>query len=152
MAELDDATWSAILAHEDTELDVPAPPEALAAFELGLGFALPLSHQALLRRANGGVVGYVRLFGVGRSDALDLGRQLAEMRPYIEGMADGPVLPFASDWGGSYFCYDIRRLDGAAEFPVLLWNHQYSEEPADRPLLWSEFAPDFVTFVRLVIA
>jgi hypothetical protein len=151
MAWLDAATWDAVVAHEDTELEAAAAPEAIAAFESALGVALPPSHRAFLLRSNGGVIGYVRLFGVGRADALDLGQQVAEMRPYLEGMADGPILPFASDWGGSYFCYDVRRADSAGEFPVLLWNHEYSEEAEDRPMLWSEFAPDFVGFVRRVI-
>ncbi len=63
-----------------------------------------------------------------------------------------PVLPFASDWGGSYFCYDLRGpRDASGEYPVLYWNHEYSEEPDDRPNLWAQFAPDFVTFVRKVI-
>lgn len=151
MAIFDDKTWTAVLAHEDTELGMPASSGALAAFETRLGLTLPASHREFLLRANGGVVGYVRLFGVGRPDVLDLARFVSEMRPYIEEMADGPILPFASDWGGSYFCYDLRRSMGG-EYPVLLWNHEYSEEPDDRPMLWSEFAPDFVAFVKRVIA
>ena len=152
MARLDDKTWAAVTAHENTELDSPAPAEAIDAFEAGHGFVLPASHREFLSRGNGGVVGHVRLFGVGRPDALDLGGQVFEMRPELEGMADGPVLPFASDWGGSYFCYDLRRPTPEGEYPVLYWNHEYSEEPDDRPLVWSEFAQDFVAFVRRVTA
>ncbi len=151
MSHLDDATWSAVTAHPDTELDPPASADAVRAFEGRHGVALPASHREFLMRGNGGVVGDVRLFGVGRPDALDLGQQVSEMRPVVEGMADGPLLPFASDWGGSYFCYDLRRPTTAGEFPVLYWNHEYSEEPEDRPLLWSMFASDFPTFVQKVI-
>jgi hypothetical protein len=152
MTYLDDDTWSAVTAHCDTKLDAPASAEAVVEFEGRHGVALPATHREFLMRGNGGVVGYVRLFGVGRPDALDLGQQVSEMRPELEGMADGPVLPFASDWGGSYFCYDLRRPTDAAEFPVLYWDHEYSEEPDDRPKLWSKFAPNFLAFVRKVIA
>ncbi len=152
MARLDDKTWAAVTAHEGTELDSPASADAIAAFEARHGFVLPASYREFLSRGNGGVVGYVRLFGVGRPDALDLGRQVSDMQPELEGMADGPVLPFASDWGGSYFCFDLHRQTPDGEYPVLYWNHEYSEEPDDRSLVWSEFTPDFVAFVRRVTA
>ena len=150
-AHFDDKTWAAILAHEDTELDNPASAKAIGAFEAKHEFVLPEAHQEFLIRGNGGVVGYVRLFWVGRKDHFDLGGQLSEMRTYIEGMADGPVLPFASDWGGSYFCYDLPKAATSKGYRVLLWNHEYSEEPDDRPMLWSKFAPDFVGFIKNVI-
>jgi hypothetical protein len=150
MAHFDDKTWNAILAHEDTQLDPPATPKSLAAFEAKFGFVLPEAHREFLLRGNGGVVGYSRLFGVGRKDALDLGRQLSDVRAEIEAMADGPVLPFANDWGGSYFCYDLRKPAGARGYPVLFWEHEYAEEPEDRPLLWSRFAPNFVAFIKKV--
>jgi hypothetical protein len=152
VTRLDDKTWAAVTAHEDTQLAPPAPAEAIVAFQTEHKFALPLSHQEFLSRGNGGVVGYVRLFGVGRSDALDLSRQIALVRPKLERMSDGPVLPFASDWGGSYFCYDLQRQYGEGVYPVLFWNHEYSEEPDDRSLMWSEYAADFIAFVRRVTA
>jgi hypothetical protein len=126
--------------------------DAVAHFEASHGVALPAAHREFLLRANGGIVGYVRLFGVGRSDFLDLSRQVTEMQAVIGSTADGPVLPYASDWGGSYFCYNLRRPGENGSFSVFLWNHEYSEEPDDRPMLWSKFAPDFVAFLRIVIS
>jgi len=151
MPNFDDKAWAAILAHEDTKLDSAATAKAIAAFEKKYGFVLPDAHREFLAKGNGGVVGYARLFGVGRKDALDLGRQLSEMRSDIQGMADVPVLPFANDWGGSYFCYDLRKPPSAKGYPVLFWNHEYSEEPDDRDMVWSKFAPDFVAFVKKVV-
>jgi SMI1-KNR4 cell-wall len=150
MDHIDESLWAKVLGAEDTELADPAPAEAIEAFEATHGVALPSAHREFLLRANGGCVGYSRLFGVGRADFLDLDRMVSEMRPYIECMADGPVLPFASDWGGSYFCYDLHRLGETGRSAVLFWNHEYSEEPDDRPMLWSEFATDFVAFLRKV--
>ncbi|MHC4399191.1 MAG: SMI1/KNR4 family protein [Planctomycetota bacterium] len=151
MSHIDEDTWAAILAHEDTDLESPARPESIATFEAEHGFVLPDAHREFLLRGNGGVVGYARLFGVDRKDALDLGRQLSEMRSDIEGMADGSVFPFANDWGGSYFCYDLGKPASPKGYPVLFWNHEYSEEPDDRPMLWSEFAPDSVAFVKEIL-
>lgn len=152
MGQIDEQLWADVLAADDTDLDPPAFEENIAAFEARHGVRLPSAHREFLLRSNGGLVGYARLFGVRRPDSLDLDGRVSEMRALIEGMADGPVFPFASDWGGSYFCYDLSRPGAAAPLPVLLWNHQYSEEPDDRPLLWSAFAPDFLAFVREVIA
>jgi hypothetical protein len=151
MPHFDDKTWAAILAHEDTELHKPAIAKAITAFEGKHKFVLPDAHQGFLLRGNGGVVGMIRLFGVGRKDHLDLGRQLKDMRSDIEGMADGPVLPFASERGGSYFCYDLTKAATPKGYPVLFWNHEYSEEPDDRPMVWSRFAPNFVGFIKKVI-
>jgi len=151
MPHFDDKTWARILASENTELDVPAKPKAIAEFEAKCDFVLPDAHREFLLRGNGGVVGLARLFGVGRDDALDLRRQIADMRADIEGMAEGPILPFASDWGGSYFCYDLRKPPNAKGYPVLFWNHEYSEEPDDRPMVWSSYAPNFEAFITKVI-
>jgi hypothetical protein len=152
MDHIDDRLWADVIAHEDTSLAPPASEEAVAAFEATHGVALPEAHRQLLLLGNGGVVGSARLFGVGRGDALDLGRQVSEMRPELETMADGPVLPFGSDWGGSYFCYDLSRPSESGQLRVLNWNHEYSEEPDCRPMLWSEYANNFVAFLRKVIA
>jgi hypothetical protein len=55
------------------------------------------------------------------------------MGPYIAGIEEGRVLPFANDWGGSYFCFDLTKKSKDGEYPVLFWNHEYSEEPEDEP-------------------
>ncbi len=151
MSHLDESIWAAVIAQADTELAPPASADAVTKFEADYRVVLPAAHRAFLQRGNGGIVGYVRLFGVGRSDGLDLGTEVVEMRPYIEGLANGLILPFANDWGGSYFCYDLQHRDDKGDYPVLLWDHEYSEEPDDRPMLWSTFAADFVSFLKEII-
>jgi hypothetical protein len=151
MTYFDKETWARIRAHEDTELDAPATPEAMAAFEAKHGVALPAAHREFLMTSNGGLVGYVKLFGVGRGDFLDLEGQTREMGAEIGKTAEGPVLPFACDWAGGYYCYDLRKPAAPEGYPVLYWDHEYSEEPDDLPMLWSEYAPDFVSFVTKVL-
>ncbi|MFH1304176.1 MAG: SMI1/KNR4 family protein [Planctomycetota bacterium] len=152
MTAFDDKIWAAVLANEDSKLSPPAFVEDIASFEAKHNFILPLSHREFLLRGNGGTVGGVRLFGVALPNALDLDRQVSEMRPEIEGMANGPVIPFASDWGGSYFCYDLQKPGCDGEFPVLYWNHEYSEEPEYLPMVWSGFALGFMEFIEKVIS
>ena len=67
---------------------------------------------------------------------------------YIEGMIEKSVFPIASDWGGSFYCYDLRAPLTPLGDPVLRWNHEYSEEPEYQSDVWSEFAPNFVSFIE----
>jgi len=83
--------------------------------------------------------------------ALDLVGVVNNMGPYIAGTEEGKILPFANDWGGSYFCFDLTKKSEDGEYPVLFWNHEYSEEPEDEPYLWSEFAHTFAHFVERVL-
>jgi hypothetical protein len=150
MSHFTAADWAAILAHEDTALDGPATQADLNEFERLTGLSLPESHKEFLRRGNGGDLGWVRLFGVNRADSLDLYRQIEESQPLLEETWKGPILPFAKDCGGSYFCFDLR--EPGREYPVLHWNHEYTEESELRPEIWSHFADDFVVFVRQAVA
>lgn len=152
MTAFDDRLWAAVLAHEDTNLYSPALAEDIRSFEAKHEFALPPSHREFLLRGNGGVVGGIRLFGVALPNALDLDRQVTEMRPELEGMSHGPVIPFASDWGGNYFCYDLQKPGRDGEYPVLCCDHEYSEEPEDLPMAWSGFALDFKEFIEKAIS
>jgi SMI1 / KNR4 family (SUKH-1) len=151
MEPLDKETWDAVLGHPDTKLNPPAPATAIDAFEAHQRVVLPASHRQFLLRANGGEIGCARLFGVGQFGPLDLSSTIEQMQAFIEGIESGQVMPFANDWGGSYFCYDLHRRTAKGDYPVLRWNHEFSEEPADRPHLWSEFAPDFVGFLKGII-
>jgi hypothetical protein len=143
------ADWAAITAHPDTDLDAPATESELAEFERAIGVSLPAGHKELLRRGNGGILGRVRLFGVHRSDALDLRWQIERHRANLGEASQGSVLPFARDWGGRYFGFDLRAPDG--EYPVLYWNDDHPDERGSLRLSWSPFAEDFVTFVRRVV-
>lgn len=152
MTTFDNQLWAAVRAHEDTDLYPAASAEEIEAFETKHKFILPPSHRGFLLRGNGGAVGRIRLFGVDLPNALDLDRQVSEMRPLLEGMPHGPVIPFASDWGGSYFCYDLQKPGRDGDFPILRCNLEYAEEPEEFPQAWSGFALDFVEFIEKVIS
>src|SRR5262245_45863699 len=116
MLHLDEKTWDAVTSHADTRLEPPAALAAMVAVEAAHRVELPPSHREFLLHSNGGEVGYARLFGVGRLDHLDLDGVISETLPFLKGIAGGPVLPFANDWGGSYFCYNLRRRSADGEF------------------------------------
>lgn len=151
MSHFTPADWHAILSRDDTKLDGPASDADLAGFERATGLVLPQSYKEFLRRGNGGLLADYRLFGVNRSDMLNLRRQAEENRPELEATSRGAVLPFASDWGGCYFCFNLDAGVGG-EYPVLFWNFEYAEEAETRHLVWSVVADDFVAFVRRVVA
>lgn len=148
MTHFSEKIWTELKADPDTNLNPPATQNEIDRFEQEFGVNFPPSYREFLLAANGGVVGYARVFGVGRNDHLDLQTQIKQMTEWIEGVADRRVLLFASDWGGSYFCFDLQKPDKYGEFPVVCWNHEYSEEPDDKPMLWSKIATDFVAFCR----
>ena len=112
---------------------------------------LPPAHQAFLQHTNGGeLLLYVKLFGIGRGDALDFAEQVAFRSRFIEGVSEKTRLPFAVDAGGSVFCYDLTKPTESGDYPVLYWNIEYSEDPEDSPWkerLWSEYAPGFSEFL-----
>jgi hypothetical protein len=147
MDHFDEGLWAAILRHPHTDLDAAAPDEVIAAFEADLGFRLPPAHRAFLRRANGGQVGALLFFGVGRGDALDLCR----VGSLAQSTTIRPVVPFAKNWGGDYYCYDLWRSASSGDYAVLYWNHECFEERARRRELWSPDAPDFLAFLRQVV-
>lgn len=97
-----------------------------------LNLELPPSLCELLSHFNGGAIASIRLFGVGRDDSLDL---VTSFQTYsdIPTVSLLNMLPFASDWGGSLYCFDLANPLVDGKFFVWFWCHEYSEEPADAP-------------------
>jgi hypothetical protein len=151
MPNFEAAVWDRIMAHRNTQLDPGTQPEEIASLEQSHNVRLPDSHREFLLRANGGFLGKFRLFGITRGDSLDIDEQITEMRSVLEETSQGPVLPFASDWGGSYFCFDLRQVDQSSDYPVLYWDHEYTEEPDWSDHIWSNFADNFVDLVEKAI-
>lgn len=133
--------------HEDTEVDDGASDDAIATAQSAAEFTFPPSYTEFLRHFNGGVIACIRLFGVGRADALDL-MTMFENLSDIPPIGARTVFPFASDWGGSYFCFDLNHPRADGEFPIYYWNHEFSEEPAEAPYVWVQRESNFADFVR----
>jgi hypothetical protein len=151
MPNFDAAVWARIKAHRNTKLNPGTQPEEIASLEQSHNVRLPDSYREFLLKANGGFLGKFRLFGIARGDSLDLDQQITEMQSEMEETSQGPVLPFASDWGGSYFCFDLRQIGPSSDHPVLYWDHEYTEEPDWSDHIWSGFADNFVDFVEKAI-
>ncbi len=147
MLFFDQNSLKSILDKAAAETFQIATESAILEFESKCNFQLPEAHRELLLKCNGGEIGPIRLFGVGRTDYLDLGNQVSEMREEIQGMANGPIYPIACDFSGSYFCYDLTGKSSPKGYPVLFWDHEFSEEPSERKRLWKKVSPDFVGFM-----
>ena len=132
----------------DSEALLPGTPLApIATIETKLGHTLPPSYKEFLSQVNGGAVGGIRLFGVDRGDHLDFIVKLAELSSFIPSIEARIMIPFASDWGGGLYCFDTYHPTGDGEYAIWYWNHEYSEEPADAPYVWSQIEANFVTFM-----
>lgn len=108
---------------------------------------LPPSYKEFLANINGGALGSIRLFGIDRSDHLDLRKNIEELGVFIPSIAQKIMIPIANDWGGSLFCLDTYHPSENGELPVWYWNHEYSEEPADAPYVWSRIHDSFAMFI-----
>jgi hypothetical protein len=150
---VDSQIWKEILAHPETKLNPPVSVEIIYAFEQEQKIILPKSHREFLERANGGIIGwlYVRIFSIATNNALDFTENIKFLGQHVKGTIEKEVLPFAYDAGGSLFCYHLRAPVEAYNYPVLYWNHEYSEEPEDEKWLWSSYASDFNGFLHRII-
>jgi hypothetical protein len=147
LAHFDSAFVDMVRGHDDTDVLPGASPEAIADAATKLDVELPPSHCEMLCHFNGGAIASIRLFGVGRNDSLDL---VTSFQTYsdIPAVPALNMLPFASDWGGSLYCFDLANPLAEGEFSVWYWCHEYSEEPADAPYVWHNTRDGFADFMR----
>lgn len=140
-----------LVAAGESSLAAGATAATLEALELRLGLALPPSHRTLLGRTNGGLLGGWRFFSVGKlegapwGDLEEHGREI--MGRYVPEIARREVLAFATDWGGDLVCFDLRRRRADGECPVVLWQHEYAEEPEEADEVWVARGDDLLAFL-----
>tara|TARA_R110002073_G_C9060731_1_gene544900 strand:- start:60 stop:515 length:456 start_codon:yes stop_codon:yes gene_type:complete len=147
LAHFDSAFLDMVRGHDDTDVLPGASADAIADAATTIDVELPPSHCELLAHFNGGAIASIRLFGVGRDDSLDL---VTSFQAYsdIPAVPALNMLPFASDWGGSLYCFDLANPLADGEFSVWYWCHEYSEEPADAPYVWHNTRDGFADFMR----
>ena len=138
--------WAAAFRDPSSNLHTKGTLEAIAAFETGAGVTLPPSHREFLLRSNGGQAGYILYLGADY-EGDDLAWHAVHLRPDLEKTAGKPVLPFAHNWGGDYYCYDLSRPLANGDFRVLCWDHAATDRGEDGSKIWSEVALDFLDFL-----
>ncbi len=119
-----------------------ASREEIISVQRDIGVRFPPSYVQFIRRFNGGEFRHVRMHRVA-----DLAGASDQAHTYVPAIAEGRVFPFGSSWGGDLYCFKLSEPAGDGEYPVLLWNHEYSEEPDDEPYLWEPQAGDFAAFL-----
>ncbi len=148
MAYFEQAFFDIVRSHPESAVLLPGTRMAsIVTAEDKLGHPLPPSYKEFLSQVNGGAIGGIRLFGIDRGDHLDFVAKLTELSSFIPSIEAKIMLPFASDWGGSLFCFDTYHPTGDGEYAIWCWNHEYSEEPADAPFVWTQIETSFVTFM-----
>jgi hypothetical protein len=152
LARAHETLWAAVCFDPSTSLHCPAAPEAVVAFEAAAGVNLSSSHREFLRRADGGQAGGVLYFAVASERGEHLAWHAAHTRPNFERTAGRPVFPFAKNWGGDHYCYDLSRPRAEGDYPVLCWDHAADDRGDDPLAIWSEVAPGFLEFVAWGLA
>ena len=149
MRRFDQKFIDMVRLHADSEELLPGTPlENIVSIEGKLAQKLPPSFKFFLTQINGGVIGSIRLFGVDRRDDFDFGSQLDNYSTFLPPIQARVMIPFATDWGGGLYCFDTYHPSRDGEYPIWHWNHEYSEEPADAPFVWTKVDADFATFLR----
>jgi hypothetical protein len=149
--KLDDAVVERVEKHPEASMDPPARVGQIQCASDRLGFPFPPSYVRFLTYWNGGELNGIRFCACdkpGTNAVFDLFGEARPMREYIEGMHEGDVYPFACNYGGDWYCFDLRHPTGDGEFPILRWNHEAAEEPGEE--LWTPEAPDFGAFLARV--
>ena len=123
-----------VRSHPESEnLRAGATEAELRDLKLALSSQLPESYLEFLSQINGGNIGLTLLFGANRDKPLDFKKELLQLGSFIPPIAGGTMIPFATDWGGNFYCFDTYHPHGNGEYTIWRWNHEYSEEPADAP-------------------
>ena len=121
-------------------------------FQRSLSKPLAKFYLDFLAFSNGAQIGPYRLFSVGDSPKMiEIVQRNQDMAAYVPELKNGEVYGFGNDWGGSMLCFDLRDTKAAGDWPILIWNHEYSEEPEDAPNLWSKMAANFSEFLMTLV-
>lgn len=129
----------------ETEANTGASQEEITVAQGAAGIRFPPAYTQLLRRFNGGEFRELRLLSVG-----ELATTSAEARAYVPAIAEGQVFAFGKSWAGDLFCFQLSKPAEDSEYPVLCWNHEYSEEPDDEPYLWETEAVNLADFLATI--
>ncbi len=120
----------------------PCPPAALDALEAELGVRLPPSYRAFMTSLGAGEYRFARVYAIDGAHA-----HLHDLREHYQlalrhdpRVGPGKLLPFADEYSGDYYYFDLAAADAAGEAPVLLW-----PDWADQP---EQHFPGFDAFVR----
>ena len=110
-----------------------------------IGIRFPPSYAQFLSHFDGGEFRHVRMHSMQA-----LANESEKARAYVPAIDKGEMFPFGSSWGGDLYCFKLSEPAEDGEYPVLAWNHEYSEEPDDEPYLWESQGNDFATFLASV--
>ena len=145
MTSISEELLDKIQRDSETVVVEGASQAEIMSVQQAVGVRFPPGSIQFLRRFNGGEFRHVRTHCVG-----DLAVTSDQARARVPAIAEGRMFPFGSSWGGDLYCFNLSEPAGNGEHPILLWNHEYSEEPDDEPYLWEPQANDFTAFLDAV--
>jgi cell wall assembly regulator SMI1 len=97
-----------------------------------LATKLPLEYVQFLKKLGGGNFKHLRIYSIASedetfSDFMEQGTVCTQCIPLV---LSGDLLPFADDYDGNVFCFNLNHTrDG--EYEIILWGHEFEED--DQP-------------------
>src|ERR1700721_3165946 len=120
-----------LLLAEDSENIYPgaATEEEIAELEDELGTSLSPEYVQFLKQFGGGNFKNVRIYSIASEDEtfFDFMEQVFTHTRNVPLIQKGELLPFADDYEGNIFCFDLHHArDG--EYAIVQWRTEFKEE------------------------
>jgi antitoxin YobK len=96
-----------------------------------LGILFPKSYIAFMRKFGGGTFRFAQMHSINKvtddngAEFLEIFEQASQN---ISIVAAKKLIPFADDYSGDYYCFDISRMQDDGECPVVLWLDENTTE------------------------
>lgn len=126
-----------------------ATEEEIAELETELGITLSPGYIEFLKKFGGGEFRHVRIYSIASEDEtfFDFMEQVFSCTRRIPLVQQGELLPFADDYDGNIFCFNLHHArDG--EYPVVQWNSSFSAE--DEPKHIAQTFSEFIDKVEMI--
>ena len=117
--------------------------EEIAELETELGTTLSLGYIEFLKKFGGGNLKYLQLYSIASEDEnfYDFMEQVQNHSQNIQLIQQGELLPFANDYEGNIFCFDLQH-SRENEYIIVRWDHDYTAE--NEPLYIAHSFAEFI--------
>ncbi len=139
------------LLSQDPENIYPgaATEEEIAELEAELGTTLPPGYIQFLKKFGGGNFKHVRMYSIASEDEtfFDFMEQVFSCTQRVPLVQQGELLPFADDYDGNIFCFNLHHAR-EGEYTIVQWNNGFNAE--DEPKHIAQTFSEFIDKVEMI--